>query len=139
MFTNLIESSSHTKEYKRRIVPAFHGATYVVLFVVAGVASVYAYDAHATKPPAVISKVVTTRAIFLPKPVYPQIAQRLHIHGTVNVQVVVDVDGKVISAKALSGIALLVAEAQKAALQARFSPTLRAKASGVITYNFALN
>src|ERR1043166_4356923 len=47
MFNNLIESSSHTREYKRRgSFLLFTGATYVVLFVVAGVASVYAYDAH---------------------------------------------------------------------------------------------
>jgi outer membrane biosynthesis protein TonB len=45
----------------------------------------------------------------------------------------------VVSAKA-SGHPLLVAEAQKAAMQARFSPTVISetpmKVSGVITYNF---
>src|ERR1044072_7931334 len=47
MFNNLIESSSHTKEYKRRgSFLLFTGATYIVLFVIAGVASIYAYDAH---------------------------------------------------------------------------------------------
>src|SRR5690349_19915586 len=47
MFNNLIESSSHTKEFKRRgSFLLFTGATYVVLFAVAGVASIYAYDAH---------------------------------------------------------------------------------------------
>src|SRR5690349_18283293 len=47
MFNNLIESSSHTKEYKRRgSFLLFTGATYLVLFVIAGVGSIYAYDAH---------------------------------------------------------------------------------------------
>jgi len=48
----------------------------------------------------------------------------------------------VISAKALSGSPFLTAEAQKAAMQARFAPTLLSnqpvRVSGVITYNFVL-
>ena len=47
MFNNLIESSSHAKEFKRRgsflLVTT---ATYLVLFAVTGVVSIYAYDAH---------------------------------------------------------------------------------------------
>src|SRR5690242_4592844 len=47
MFNNLIESSSHTREYKRRgSFLLFTGATYLMLFAIAGVASIYAYDAH---------------------------------------------------------------------------------------------
>ena len=47
MFNNLIESSSHAKEYKRRgSFLLFTDGTYVVLFVVAGVVSIYAYDAR---------------------------------------------------------------------------------------------
>src|ERR1044072_3179642 len=47
MFNNLIESSSHTREYKRRgSFLLFTGATYVVLFIVAGVGGIYAYEAH---------------------------------------------------------------------------------------------
>src|SRR6185369_16484054 len=47
MFTNLIESTSHTKEFKRRgSFLLFTTATYVVLFVVTGVISIYAYDAR---------------------------------------------------------------------------------------------
>ncbi len=47
MFNNLIESSSHAKEFKRRgSFLLFTTATYVVLFVVTGVVSIYAYDAH---------------------------------------------------------------------------------------------
>ena len=47
MFNNLIESSSHAKEFKRRgSFLLFTTATYVVLFVITGVISIYAYDAH---------------------------------------------------------------------------------------------
>jgi protein TonB len=47
MFNNLIESSSHAKEFKRRgSFLLFTTATYLVLFVITGVVSIYAYDAH---------------------------------------------------------------------------------------------
>lgn len=47
MFNNLIESSSHAKEFKRRgSFLLFTTATYVVLILVTGVFSIYAYDAH---------------------------------------------------------------------------------------------
>lgn len=47
MFNNLIESSSHAREFKRRgSFLLFTTATYVVLLVITGVISIYAYDAH---------------------------------------------------------------------------------------------
>ena len=264
MFNNLIESSSHVKEYKRRgSFLLFTGATYVVLFAITGVVSIYAYEARldaqtldyeitmlppqeiisdpapapaanpdrprptntnettlperaiamldtdrpevvpdnisATrspnlplppgpvritgrdlnpasiggpgtpssggravvpstqivnipdtppapdppKPPKVVSKgVITSQALSLPKPNYPEMAKRMRIQGTVSVQVLIDEQGKVISAKAVSGSPFLLIEAQKAAMQARFSPTRLGdqpvKVSGVITYNFVL-
>ena len=47
MFNNLIESSSHGSEFKRRgSFLLFTTATYVLLFVIAGVVSIYAYDAR---------------------------------------------------------------------------------------------
>jgi len=47
MFKNLIESSSHSREFKRRgTFLLFTTATYLVLFAITGVASIYAYDAH---------------------------------------------------------------------------------------------
>jgi|SRR6185503_14792825 len=95
------------------------------------------------KPPPVISKgPITGLAISLPKPIYPELAKRMRVQGAVNVQVLVDESGRVISAKAISGSPFLTTEAQKAALQARFSPTRLGeqpvKVSGVITYNFVL-
>jgi len=96
------------------------------------------------KPPPVISKgVITGLAVSLPRPIYPELAKRMRVQGTVAVQVLVDESGRVISAKAVSGSPFLTTEAQKAALQARFSPTRLGeqpvKVSGVITYNFVLN
>ncbi len=264
MFNNLIESTSHAQEFKRRgRFLFFTAAIYMVLFVITGVASIYAYDAHlesqtnelseitfvplpppeaavppdrsaprppsdtasapdrpmrtvlidstfnpnnpppdvgvvaSTVPPAPrgavlgdrnvdpisppagdtrgtpggtgtrpvtidmpdppptpappapappkiirVSKVLNSQAISLPKPMYPQMAKQIRVQGVVTVQVLIDENGRVVSAKAVSGHPLLVPEAQKAALQARFSPTVineqPVKVSGVITYNFVM-
>ena len=266
MFNNLIESSSHAREFKRRgSFVLFIAATYVLLFIVAGVISIYAYDArlddqnieivtmlnpvdlpaapaavthnappprgNTNKPtevvrqiamasvnhpeivpdttsatpnknlpvpdqgpyrigdhdsgpvepggngrpgsdgngpvngagPAVVEIVtppppqppierpaprtiskgpITGLALLLPKPPYPPIAKQAGAHGPVNVQVLIDETGKVISAKAVSGNPLLMHAAQQAAYGARFSPTKlgdqAVKVSGVITYNFVL-
>ncbi|PYS68343.1 MAG: hypothetical protein DMF69_20485 [Acidobacteria bacterium] len=265
MFNNLIESSSHAKEFKRRgSFLLFTTATYLVLFIVTGVVSIYAYDAHleeqnleivvllppqeivpdappdtttpasrdrqhqddanipqreiamlginhpdvvperisatpsknlplpeggivhiggpdrtvvgtpggpgaisggrqiSTSPrvviddepppvpeskpvvPAIVrrSVILNSEAIYLPKPSYPALARNIRLQGTVAVQVLIDESGKVISAKAVSGHPMLVAEAQRAASQARFSPTKingqPVKISGVISYNFVM-
>jgi protein TonB len=264
MFNNLIESSSHAREFKRRgSFVLFTTATYALLFIVAGVISIYAYDARlddqnieitmlspmdfaelkptpnspkstppkgnnnkqnyaerasamanvnqptivpettsakpnknlpipetglyrvtgrdfdpgvtgglggpandsevgsqavraidiGTPPPSqppierpiprVVSKgVITGLALALPKPAYPQIAKQARADGAVNVQVLIDENGNVISAKAVKGHPLLLAAAQQAAYGARFSPTKlgdqAVKVSGMITYNFVL-
>jgi|SRR5215213_3962207 len=95
------------------------------------------------KPPKVVSKgVITGLATYLPKPAYTEIAKRARAQGSVSIQVLIDESGRVISAKALSGNPFLTVEAQKAAMQARFAPTLLSnqpvKVSGIITYNFVL-
>jgi len=95
------------------------------------------------KPPRIISKgVITGLAISLPKPAYSAMAKQIHLQGQVNVQVLIDETGRVVSAKVVSGHPLLAIEAQRAALQARFSPTKLGdqpvKVSGIITYNFVL-
>jgi protein TonB len=264
MFNNLIESSSHAKEFKRRgSFLLFTTATYLVLFVVTGVISIYAYDARleqqnlelvglvapvewvkperqvAAQPerpqpsrdrnndsnitelaeamasvnrpdlepkgvevqpnknppvpesgdwivtgrnknaggvpgpdrpsgniaitpsreivkieepppapeqpkvPKVISKgVITGQATSLPQPPYPVIARTAGIQGKVSVQVLIDEQGNVISATAIDGHPMLKLAAQKAAMQAKFRPTLLSeqavKVSGVITYDFKL-
>jgi protein TonB len=265
MFNNLIESSSHAREFKRRgSFVLFTTATYVLLFVFAGVISIYAYDARlddqnteiitmlnpvelpaapvsvthnlvpprgnggrptnivretpmasvdhpeimpdttsatpnthlpvpntgqyvigphdsgplepggtghpgsggngpvngggtptvdvGTPPPPAPTptpkrilrspRVLNSEALSLPKPPYPPIAKQLRIQGLVNVQVLIDETGKVVSAKAVSGNPALMSAAQHAAFGARFSPTMlgeqAVKVSGVITYNFVL-
>lgn len=264
MFNNLVESSSHLKEFKRRgSFLLFTSTTYVVLFAITGVVSIFAYDAHLEEqnleivtllppqeivsdvpdqarspqiqennpsrdqsqvperaiamasinqpeampdqvstervvnlplppgpvrltgrdwdptptggtgsqpgegrqisqptqvvipdepPPAPtpapapkilrVSEILNSKAMNLPKPPYPQMAKIARVQGKVVVQVLIDESGKVISAKALDGPPLLIVESQRAAFQARFSPTLingqPVKVSGVITYNFVL-
>ena len=264
MFNNLIESSSHAKEFKRRgSFLLFTTATYVVLFVITGVVSIYAYDARLEEqnlevtllppqeiipevpepdrtpqqpkpstgqqsevpqraiamlsvnhpevvpeivsstpsknlplpdsgpvvvsgidrdparpggsqgtssggqqiitprqvtiiddPPPVpeptpaapkvvkVSRVLNSEALILPRPPYPPIAKQIRLQGTVVIQVLIDESGKVLSAKAISGHPILVGDSQRAAMQARFSPTTvngqPVKVSGVITYNFVL-
>jgi TonB family protein len=262
MFNNLIESSLHTREFRRRgSFLLFTTAAYAVLFAIAGVASIYAYDAHlyeestelaliswvpldpmkpvaephrspsaspknsaqikhsvrpefidtvnpndvpkttaimaspipparpdsligseildppgggpsghgdrsgppngtgamavvpdlGTPPPAPkapprqivpTSKVLNGQAIYLPKPVYSQMAKQVRASGVVIVQILIDETGKVVSAHAVSGHSVLLSEAVKAAYQARFSPTILGdqpvKVSGVINYNFLL-
>jgi len=87
-------------------------------------------------------EVLKSKAISLPKPIYPPLAKQIRLQGTVNVQVLIDETGRVISAQPLEGPPLFIHEARKAALQARFSPTMigdqPVKVSGVITYNFVL-
>ena len=266
MFNNLIESSSHRREFRRRgSFFLFTTASYALLFIIAGVVSIYAYDAHmddqnlelatimpllnlpdessreetpAAKPPSrdndnppnvyIRKKLVATvdepdvppdrvsvepnfepprprdgivilgntnvdppgdgklsskggpgnsnptgstpvieiseppaavptpkpaprvlrktilngEALLLPKPPYPPMARQIGVRGTVNVQVLIDERGNVVSATPVSGHPLLARAAKAAALQARFSPTMLGdqpvKVSGVITYNFMI-
>jgi len=94
-----------------------------------------------TPPRAPISGgVLNGKAISLPKPAYPPIARAAHASGTVVVQVLIDENGNVVSAHAVSGHPLLTAVAVGAARQAKFSPTKLSgqpvKVTGVIQYNF---
>jgi protein TonB len=86
--------------------------------------------------------ILNGKALNLPMPSYPDAAKRARISGTVEVEVVIDINGKVISAKAVRGPGMLQLAAETAARQARFTPTLLSgqpmKVVGVITYNFTL-
>jgi periplasmic protein TonB len=87
--------------------------------------------------------ILNGKALALPAPLYPDMAKRSRAAGTVEVEVVIDISGKVISAKAAKGPMMLQAAAEEAARRAKFSPTLLSgqpvKVSGTITYNFSLN
>jgi protein TonB len=97
------------------------------------------------KPPTtqrLPSTVLLSKAISLPQPPYPPLAKQIHAQGSVNVQILVDEQGRVISAQAVSGNPMLLLAAKEAAQRARFSPTVlngqAVKVQGVITYNFVL-
>ena len=104
------------------------------------------------KPPApeppkpttqrVTSIVLNSKAVNIPQPIYPAIAKHAGIQGPVNIQILVDEQGKVISAQVMSGSPMLSPAARDAAMRARFTPTtlngVPVKIQGVITYNFRL-
>jgi protein TonB len=86
--------------------------------------------------------VIIAKVVALPKPIYPPLAKAARIQGPVNVQILVDETGKVISAQAVKGSPMLTKAAEDAARRARFTPTKLGdqpvKVQGVITYNFVL-
>ena len=84
--------------------------------------------------------VLNGKALSLPKPPYPPIARAARASGPVVIQVLIDEEGNVVSARAVSGHPLLLAVSVAAARAAKFSPTLLegepVKVTGVIQYNF---
>ena len=89
---------------------------------------------------AVDGDVEVGHAIELPKPRYTPLARAAHVSGQVLVQLLIDVDGTVIDAVAVSGHPLLYGVSVEAAKSSKFSPTKLAgkpvKVTGVIAYNF---
>lgn len=84
--------------------------------------------------------ILNGKALSFPKPSYPASARAARLSGTVVVQVTIDETGKVISARAVSGPALLRTAAVDAARQATFPPKLLVgepvSVRGVIHYTF---
>ena len=80
------------------------------------------------------------RVLMMPKPPYPNMARMARANGTVDVNVVIDEDGKVIAAAAISGHPLLFGVSVAAAREAVFTPTKLhgkpVKVVGVIKYSF---
>ena len=102
-----------------------------------------------TPPPAPVRErpqpiksggVLTGEATSLPQPTYSAAARAVGAQGVVTVQITVDESGKVISAKAVGGNAMLRPAAEAAAWKARFNPTklsgIPVKVTGIISYNF---
>jgi protein TonB len=91
-------------------------------------------------PKTISGGVLNGKAVNLPKPTYPPAARAVRAAGAVTVQVLIDEEGRVVSASATGGHPLLQQAAVAAARGARFSPTLLSgqpvKVSGIITYNF---
>ncbi len=89
----------------------------------------------------VLGGIIGGKAIFLPKPKYPEDAKKDKISGRVEVYVLVDESGQVIKAKAICPIhPSLGKTSEEAALISKFSPILYKgkpiKVKGVIVYNF---
>jgi TonB family protein len=95
-----------------------------------------------TRPMTVVGGVLNGRALTLPEPEYPVAARKAKAAGLVTVEVLVDENGNVVSANAVSGHKQLGASAEAAARNAKFPITSISgnpvKVSGVLTYNFVL-
>lgn len=83
---------------------------------------------------------LNSKAIDLPAPIYPAEARKIHASGQVQIKVLVDETGRVMSADVISGPETLRMAAIEAARKARFAPTLisggAVKVSGILTYDF---
>ena len=82
--------------------------------------------------------VLNGMAVSLPRPIYPPMAKQIGAAGEVRVQVAVDGNGNVISARAVSGHPLLRSAAETAARQSRMRLDA-ANSTGQIVYNFRNN
>lgn len=109
-----------------------------------------------TAPKMIRGGVLNGKAVSLPKPVYPVDARTAGIEAVVKVEVTIDENGNVESALAIKDetvdnelstetvdrLASLREAAERAALEAKFSPTLLSgqpvKVTGTIIYNFRL-
>lgn len=94
-------------------------------------------------PKTISAGVVNGRAINLIRPEYPQSARTMNVYGLVNVQILIDETGTVISAIAVSGHPVLRAASVKAALESKFSPIILSgepvRVNGIIIYHFIPN
>ncbi len=94
------------------------------------------------EPGVVEGGVVNGWAVRLVQPQYPTVAKDAHAGGQVQVQVLIDETGKVISAVAISGHPLLYGAAIEAAKESKFTPTIKSgvavKVRGMIIYHFIL-
>lgn len=84
--------------------------------------------------------VLNSKALTLPAPVLSEEGKRLKESGKITVRVIVDENGKVISARAMNGPAVLREAAETAARAATFKPTLQdgiiVRVTGDLVYEF---
>jgi muconolactone delta-isomerase len=83
---------------------------------------------------------LNSKAVSLPKPALSEEAKRIKATGKVSVKVVVDENGKVVSALALNNVAVLREAAENAAREALFKPLVQdgitVRFTGILTYEF---
>ena len=88
------------------------------------------------------SEVMQRKALRQVQPFYPPYAKAARVSGPVIVQVVINVQGEVTEAEAVSGHPMLQLPSLRAARQWRFAPSLLddrpVKVSGPLTFNFTL-
>ena len=105
-----------------------------------GIGGVVGGRTVATERAPISGGVLNGKAVSLPQPEYPAIARAANASGEVEVRILIDEDGSVVSAEAVSGHPLLRAAAVSAAREAKFSPTKLSgqpvKVQGVVLYNF---
>jgi TonB family protein len=102
--------------------------------------------AAGTSPPPETRKVsegvVRGNAIVKAQPIYPAVAKKMQAAGSVQVQVLISEEGRVIEASAISGHPLLLSAAVDAARKWVFKPTklngVPVKVQSVLTFGFAL-
>lgn len=83
--------------------------------------------------------IVNGKAIFLPKPEYTKEAKNFCASGKVEIEVLIDENGDVISAEAISGDELLRSSAVEAVKRAKFkqiADVMPVKTKGIVVYNF---
>lgn len=85
---------------------------------------------------------IKRKAVYLPKPPFPREALEAGADGIVKVEVVIDGEGSVVSAKAVSGHPLLFAAAEETARKTKFrrfeTPDPNSRETGILNYNFVI-
>lgn len=83
---------------------------------------------------------LNSKATSLPKPIVTEEMKRVKASGRITVRVIVDENGKVVSAQALNGVRVLREAAEAAARQATFEPVVKdgitVRVTGTLTYDF---
>jgi protein TonB len=96
-----------------------------------------------SKPLRVTSSVLQGKAIERAKPNYPTLARQVRLQGDVSVEVIISPEGRVESARVISGHPMFAQCSIDAARLWRFEPTLLNKVpvrvTGVITFVFKMN
>ena len=103
-----------------------------------------AAEAAKKAPPEFVNMGTLTlaNAVKMVTPLYSPVAQRSLVEGRVTVEVEIDANGEVTSAKAISGHQMLRTSAEDAAKRSKFKPATfnnePIKGKGTIIYNFSL-
>jgi TonB family protein len=105
--------------------------TAALLVIVAVIAGTGTVSIQAQEPGSEIARRVKTKV----QPVYPELARRMNLTGTVKVQVLVAQNGTVKDAKIVGGHPVLANAALDAVRKWRFEPAT-VESSGVVDFKF---